>query len=219
MSQKPSYPIFTDVRDRLCVVIGGGTIAERKVTRLLRSGANVTVISPMLTRRLARHAQQGMIRHLARPFRPVDLRGAWLVIAATDDPGVNERAFVHATRRRIFTNVVDRKPLCSFIAPAILQRGLLTVAISTGGASPSLAKRIRRDMERMVGDGYVPMLRLLASLRGEAKRKLSTATARRRYFDRVISGRVFELVRAGKQLEARRAATRLLAQATTRNGD
>jgi uroporphyrin-III C-methyltransferase/precorrin-2 dehydrogenase/sirohydrochlorin ferrochelatase len=208
--------MFADLTGRRCLVVGGGAVAERKAFALLRCGAHLTIASPVLTRRLTQAVRRRRIRHIARSFQATDVRGMWLVCAATNDPQVNGRVFRTATQYRIFTNVVDQPLLCSFIAPAILRRGPLTIAISTGGASPSLAKRIRRDMERMVGDGYVPMLRLLASLRGEAKRTLSTATARRRYFDRVISGRVFELVRAGKQPEARRAATRLLDRSARR---
>jgi len=138
------YPMFADLTGRLCVVIGGGLVAQRKVTTLLRYGARVTVISPTVTRRLGAYARQGRVRHLARRVCPTDLRGAWLVYAATDDPRTNQLVSRTAQRLRIFANVVDHAPLCSFIAPAIFRRGALTVAVSTGGASPSLAKKLRR---------------------------------------------------------------------------
>lgn len=210
MSEQAYYPIFADLTGRRCVVVGGGKVAERKVARLLRCGARVTVISPTVTRRLSRDAQEGKIRRLSRPFRVADLTGAWLVYAATDDQRVNGRVSRSAAQRRIFTNVVDQTPLCSFIAPAILQRGTLTIAISTGGASPSLAKQVRRDLERTIGEGYLPMLRLLTRLRGVAKQRLPSFAARRRYFGQLLAGRVFELVKAGKPVEARREAERLL---------
>ncbi len=211
------YPIFADLTGRCCVVVGGGTVAQRKVAALLRSGADVTVISPTVTKRLLGYARQGKIRHRAHRFRPTDLRGAWLVYAATDDQKVNELVFRTATRQRIFTNVVDKTPLCSFIAPAIMKRGDLTVAISTGGASPSLAKRLRRDLEGAVGTHYGSMLRLLGSLRAAAKRRLARPRDRKRYFAQLLDGRVFELVREGKPQDARREAQRLL-ERHARNG-
>ena len=206
------YPMFADLDGRRCVVVGGGLIAQRKVATLLACGADVAVVSPTLTKRLAAYARQRRVRHEARRFRPADLAGAWLVCAATDDQRVNELAYRSATRRRIFTNVVDQKRLCSFIAPAIVRRGPLTIAISTGGASPALAKRLRRELEARLGGDYVSMLRLLASLRGPAKRQLATSQDRKRYFDALVGGRVFGLVKAGKRGEARRAALALLAR-------
>ena len=213
---KRYYPLFADVEGRLCVVIGGGLIAQRKTTTLLGYGARVTVISPAITRRLAAYAKDGKIRYVARRFRPADLQGAWLVYASTNDQRINELVFRSATARRIWTNVVDQKPLCSFIAPAILRRGPLTVAVSTGGASPSIAKQVRSEIGRMIGAEYTPMLSLLASLRGVAKRKLPSYQDRKVYFDRLARGSVFGLVRAGKRDAARREALLLLNQAASR---
>ena len=200
------YPMFADLSGRRCVVIGGGLIAQRKTTVLLSCGARVTVVSPTATSRLRVYAREGKIRLLSRAFRPADLRGAWLVCAATNEEQVNERVSREATRRRIFINVVDRKPLCSFIAPAIARRGALTVAVSTGGASPSIAQQIRDRVDQAIGAEYAPMLRLLESLRGAAKRSLSTYQDRKRYFDRLVRGRVFDLVRADRLTAARREA-------------
>ena len=207
------YPLFAEVRGRSCVVIGGGLIAQRKATTLLEYGAQVTVVSPSITKRLAAYATQGRIRHIARRFRPADLQGAWLVYASTNDQRINELVFRSATARRIWTNVVDQKPLCSFIAPAILRRGPLTVAVSTGGASPSIAKKVRSDIGRMIGAEYTPMLNLLAGLRDVAKRKLPSYHDRKVYFDRLTRGQVFDLVRAGKRQAARREALALLERA------
>ena len=212
------YPMFADLNGRRCVVVGGGLVAQRKVLALLGYGARVTVISPTLTSRLAACARRGAIRYLARQVRPADLRGAWLVYAATDEPRVNELVSRTAAARRVFANVVDKTPLCSFIAPAIFRRGALTIAISTGGASPALAKKLRRDLERTVGHGYAPMLRLLAGLRGLAKRRLPGPRERKRYFDALVRGRVFGLVRDGRRREARQAALALLARHAGRNG-
>ena len=216
---KGYYPLFADLADRRCVVIGGGPVAQRKVTTLLGYGARVTVVSPAASARLRAYARAGKIAHVARRFRPADLRGAWLVYAATNDQAINQLVFRTAERRRVFTNVVDQPRLCTFIAPAIFKRGPLTVAVSTGGGSPSLAKLLRDDVGRMVGREYLPMLRLLTGLRGVAKRRLPAYQDRKRYFDALVRGPVFSLVRAGRARRARQTALALLrAYAGATNG-
>ena len=212
MRPRAYYPMFADLTGRRCVVVGGGMVAQRKVTTLLGYGARITVVSPQITRRLSGYARRGRIRHVARRVRPADLRGAWLVYAATDDRRINRLVHRAAQRMRIFANVVDQTPLCSFIAPAIVRRGPLTIAVSTGGASPSLAKKIRSDIDRQIGQRYAPVLKLLAGLRGAAKRKLPRYQDRKRYFDRVVRGRVVELARTGRSVAARQEALALLEQ-------
>ena len=218
MRNQAYYPLFTDLHGRRCVVIGGGMVAQRKVTTLLDYGADLIVVSPTATRRILTYARRGNIRYLARSFRPSDLRGAWLVYAATDDQRINELVSRCASRSRIFTNVVDQKPLCSFIAPAIVKRGELVIAISTGGASPTLAKQLRRHIQRTVGRDYARMVGLLKSLRAVAKRKLPSYDDRKDYFARLVNGPVFELVRIGHVAAARREALALLEQAASKNG-
>ena len=212
-TSKGYYPLFADLRSRRVVVVGGGMVAQRKVTTLLRFGAKVTVISPIVTQRLRRYAQQGAIRYVPRRFKACDLEGAWLVYAATDDEAINQAVFRTATKHRIFTNVVDQVPLCSFIAPAIMKRGELVIAISTGGASPTVAKRLRREFERTIGAEYAELLRLLNSLRGVAKRQLPSYNDRKHYFDQLVRGRVFQLVRSGQPQAARRTALMMLQKA------
>src|SRR6185295_9813781 len=123
---KSYYPVFADLAGRRCVVIGGGLIAQRKVTTLLSYGADVTVISPAVTSRLSRYANARKIRLVARRFRSGDLRNAWLVYAATDDAGINQAVYRESRRNRVFANVVDQTPLCTFIAPAIVRRSGVT---------------------------------------------------------------------------------------------
>ena len=219
MSSRVYYPIFADLSGRRCVVVGGGMVAQRKVTTLLRFGAKVTVVSPIATRRLRRYAKEGAIRYVPRRFKACDVEGAWLVYAATDDEAINRLVDQTARRLRIFTNVVDQPAQCSFIAPAIMKRGELVIAISTGGASPTVAKRLRREFERTIGAEYAELLRLLSSLRGVAKRKLPSYDDRKRYFDRLVRGRTFAFVRRGNKVAARRAALALLEAEARRNSN
>lgn len=218
MSARAYYPLFVDLNGRRCVVVGGGMVAQRKAAALLRFGAKVTVVSPTLTRPLAVYARQQKIRHVARRFRPSDVRDAWLIYAATDDQRINERVYRAASQRRIFTNVVDQKPLCSCIAPAIVKRGALVIAISTGGASPTIAKQVRRTVEQTIGSDYARMARLLRSLRAVAKRRLPSSRDRQRYFNRLVRGSVFALVRAGRMRAARQRALAWLERAAANNG-
>ena len=204
------YPLFADLRARRCVVVGGGMVAQRKVTTLLRFGAKVTVVSPVATQRLKRYARQGAIRYVPRRFKACDVDGAWLVYAATDDQAINTLVFRTAVRQRIFTNVVDQPSLCSFVAPAIFRRDPLVIAINTGGASPALAKKLRRELGRLIGSDYARMLRLLRSLRPIAKQRLPGYNDRKRYFDGLVAGRVFKLVRRGSPRQARALALELL---------
>ena len=218
MRAKTYYPLFADLNGRCCLVVGGGLVAQRKASTLLRYGADITVVSPEATTRLAAWAKSGRLRLIQRRFRPSDITGAWLVYAATDEPAINRLVYRSALKRRVFANVVDQTPLCTFIAPAIVSRGPMTVAVSTGGSSPSLAKRVRSDIGRSLGQDYVPMLRLLRSLRGVAKRRLPSYGDRKRYFNRLVQGRVFALVRAGRAGAARREALSLLKREASMTG-
>ncbi len=210
MRRHAYYPVFLDLQGRRCVVIGGGHIAQRKVTTLLSYGARVTVISPAVTPRLAAYAKQSKIRHVRRRLCPSDLQGAWLIYAATDEQTINQLVARVGLRRRIFTNVVDQPHLCSFIAPAIMQRGAVTVAISTGGASPVMAKRIRNTVARAIQREDVAMVQLLASLRPLAKARLQQPSERKRYFEQLVKGKTYTLVRSGSLRAARRTARELL---------
>lgn len=210
MQPKEYYPLFMDLNDRLCVVIGGGLIAQRKVSTLLEYGAKVHVISPEATATLKKYAASHKITYTPRTFRSGDLDGAWLVYAATDDTKINQAVYSEATQKRIFANVVDQKPLCSFIVPAIAKRQPITVAISTGGISPSLAKLLKEEIEALIGPAYAKMANLLRSLRGIAKQRLPRYNDRKRFFGELTQGEVFRLVRKGQVSQARRKARTLL---------
>ena len=142
------YPAYLDLAGRRAVVIGGGDVAERKIAQLLASGADVTLVSPGATQEVARLAADGAVRWIRRAYAPGDLAGAWIAVAATDDEAVNRAVHAEAERERTLLNVVDRTELCGFIAPSIVERGPVTFAISTAGASPGARAQAPRAHRR-----------------------------------------------------------------------
>ena len=180
------YPLFLELEGRPCLVIGGGGVAFRKTAALLHCGARVTVVSPDLSAGLKRLARQKKIRWEAHPFRPADLAGKELAVAATNDEEVNRAAAREARRRRIWINMVDRPELCSFILPSVVRRGKLVLAISTGGASPALAKWIRRDLEARYGPEFGKLLSQAAAARRKVHRNLPGPAARKRLFEKAL---------------------------------
>jgi precorrin-2 dehydrogenase/sirohydrochlorin ferrochelatase len=169
------YPVFLDLRGKPCVVVGGGRVAERKALALLAAGARLTVVSPALTVRLRKEKDGGRLRHVERAFRPGDLRGAFLVIAATDDEKVNEAV---AARKDLLVNVVDRPEHCTFIVPASVRRGPLHVAISTSGSSPYLRK--------------------LSRIRERAVQEIPDPRERERFLKTLASERIVKMLKRGK---------------------
>ena len=160
-----TYPIFAALEGRSCLVVGGGPVAERKVQDLARAGARVTVVSPRLTPALQAMAARGEIIHAAQEFTDRQVEGMALVIGATDDPQVNSGVSAAAQSRGIWVNIVDAPELCTFIVPSQVRRGDLTVAISTGGASPALARKLRLELDKALGPEYGPYAALLQAVR------------------------------------------------------
>ena len=159
------YPLFLDLTKQKVVVVGGGQVATRKIRALLAAAAAVTVISPEATTAIRRWAQAKRIRWVRRPYRAGDMRGACLVVAATDRDGINRRVCAEARRRRLLVNSAAPPSAGNFIVPSVIHRGGITIAISTGGASPAFAKRLRRDLERLFGRGYPALLKQMTALR------------------------------------------------------
>jgi precorrin-2 dehydrogenase/sirohydrochlorin ferrochelatase len=160
-----TYPIFAVIENKPCLVVGGGAVGERKVHDLVAAGARVTVVSPALTPELAALADRGAIRYLPADFTEAQVEGMALVMAATDDPEVNARVSAAAQARAIWVNVADEPEYCTFIVPAQVRRGDLTLAISTGGASPALARQLREELQQHFGPEYGPYLDLLQRVR------------------------------------------------------
>lgn len=159
------YPICLKVKGRRCLVIGGGRVAERKVSGLLEGGALVAVISPELTDRLHALHEEGRIDWRPRGYQADDVAGFFLVMAATDDPVAQDQAQRDAERHQILLNVADVPEKCDFILPALVKRGPLSVAISTSGKSPALAKRLRRELQRLLGPDYQLLTEIMGLLR------------------------------------------------------
>ena len=158
-------PIFLDVKGRRCVVVGGGEVAERKIASLLEAGAEVVAISPDATAAIANWTAAKRIAHFARAYQPGDIADAALVFAATDDAELHRTIAVEARAAGILINVADEPELCTFIAPAVVSRGALQIAISTSGAVPALAARIRREIEEQFGAEYAITLEILRAAR------------------------------------------------------
>jgi uroporphyrin-III C-methyltransferase/precorrin-2 dehydrogenase/sirohydrochlorin ferrochelatase len=197
-------PIFLDVRDQPCLVVGGGEVAARKCALLLRAGARVTVRAPALSAAFDADLAAARIAHRPGNFRDEDLTGCAVVIAATNDDAVNRAVAAVAKARRIPVNVVDQPALCSFILPSIIERAPLIVAISSGGASPVLARLLRARLESLIPAGYGRLAALAGAFRDRVKARLKPAE-RRRFWERVLEGPIAELVFSGREGEARKA--------------
>ncbi len=191
------YAAFLDLRGRLCVVVGGGEVAERKVEALVASGAVVRVVAPEFTELIRKFAEEGRVELVKRPYREGDLEGAWLAIAATDDPEVQKAVKEEAERRRIFCNVVDQPELCSFIVPSVVNRGRLKIAISTSGASPAAARRIRERLEEEFGREWEVFLELMHLWRKEVLKRGLPEKDRRAIFTRLATSAIPNWIKQG----------------------
>lgn len=204
------YPINLDLAGRSVLVVGGGVIAEGKARQLVEAGARVRIVSPALTVSLSEFANAGRLDWQQGVFAESDLDGVWLVISATDDQTVNETVAQAAAQRYLLCNVVDQPSLCNFITPALVTRGRLQISVSTGGGSPSVAQRVKREIAELIGDEYSDLLELAAELRAEAKPLLPNFEQRRTLMHNFAESEAIELLRAGKHDEARQLAFHLL---------
>ena len=171
------YPIVLDVTDRRCLVVGGGPIAEGKVRGLLAAGARVTVVSPTLTPALATLAAEGRITHRARGYAEGDLEGAALALAATGDRAVSTAVLAEGRARGVWVNAADDPERCDFFLPAVLRRGALAVAVSTGGASPALTRAVRDELERRLPAELGDLVEVVAEVRRELRERAVPVSA------------------------------------------
>jgi precorrin-2 dehydrogenase / sirohydrochlorin ferrochelatase len=203
MLETPLYMAALKLKGRRCLVVGGGDVGLEKVEGLLLCDGNVHLVAPEAVAELAEYAKEGSISWERREFRDSDLDGAFLAVAATSDTDVNIAVSEGAERRAMLVNVVDVPPLCNFILPAIVRSGPLAIAISTAGASPALAKRMRDEIGERFGEPYARMAIMLNDARGWAKATLPTYQDRKEFFEGIVNGDPdpVELVRQGRERE------------------
>jgi len=212
MLETPFYIACLKLKGRRCLVVGGGDIGLEKVEGLLACDADVTLLAPVAHPQLEDLAQEGSISWERREYAgAADLEGVFMAIACTDDTDVNIAVFDDAEQRAMLVNIVDVPPLCSFILPAIIRTGPLAIAISTAGASPALAKRIRDEIADEYGEAYARLAILLNEVRGWAKGTLPTYQDRKAFFESIVNGEPdpVELLRRGDE----RAVRELIAAA------
>jgi precorrin-2 dehydrogenase/sirohydrochlorin ferrochelatase len=205
MLDTPFYIACLKLSGRRCVVVGGGDVGLEKVEGLLVCDADVTLVAPDAIEPLRELAEEASISWQRREYRPEDLEGSFMVIAATNDTDVNIQVFEDAERRTMLVNVVDVPPLCNFILPAIFRSGPLAIAISTAGASPALAKRIRAEIAEEYGEPYARLAEILNEVRGWAKGTLPTYQDRKAFFESIVNGDPdpVELLRQGDEQAVR----------------
>ena len=207
------FPIFLDLHKRRCLVVGGGEVAARKVQQLLRADADVLVVAPRAGDVILELIQQGRVRHEARKFQPDDVTGCALVIAATADQQVNAQVAAAAKAGNVPVNVVDNLALCSFIMPSVVDRDPVQIAISTGGASPVLARLLRTRLETLLPVTYGRLATVVREFRARVKQRFPEFGQRRRFWENVLQGPIVEMLFAGREQAAIRALERELENA------
>ena len=204
------YPVYIELREQPCIVIGGGKIAEGKVEGLLAARANVTVISPNLTVHLRDLVKEKQITYIARTYQPGDLTGAFMVICATDQAETNHQVWQEASANRQLVNVVDDTPRCNFIAPSILRKGDLTVAISTSGKAPALAVRLKERLQRELGPEYERFLELAGELREPLARNIPDFETRKALWYEIVDSEILDVLARGDESAAREIISRVV---------
>ncbi len=198
------FPVFLNLRAQTCLVVGGGEVAERKARMLRKAGARLRLVAPVLSPALVALCEGAEVECRRREFEPGDLDGVVLAIAATDDTEVNRRVSQLARARGLPVNVVDAPQLCSFIVPSIVDRSPVVVAVSSGGASPVLARLLRARLETLIPASYGRLAQLLGSFRRQVRQRFASGRQRRRFWEQVLQGPVSELVFSGREQQARR---------------
>jgi precorrin-2 dehydrogenase / sirohydrochlorin ferrochelatase len=195
------YPFFLEMNRRRCVVIGGGTVAERRIEGLLGAGASVAVISPKINEGLGNLRAEKRIRHIERAYETGDLTGYDLVFVATDEPEVNARVCRDARARGVWINSADDPAHCDFILPAVIRRGDLTVAVSTGGASPAATRAIREELDQYFTGDYAGFVRIAEEVRNELRGRSLTVSADG--WNRALKGDFRRLLQQGRPEQAK----------------
>ncbi len=191
------YPLFLDLTDRPCAVVGGGAVAERKVLSLVDAGASVTVISPKLAKGLLRLSEAGKLVHVKRRFKPGMLEGFFLVISASSSKAVNTLVSSEARRVGAIVNVADDPALCDFIVPSLVQRGELKIAVSTSAKCPALARELRIELEKNYGPEYAEYVEILGAIRNKLLKDKRKYDKKKRLLTELFVSGIPELLRSG----------------------
>lgn len=186
------YPVFLNLKNKNAVIIGGGEVAERKARTLLKAGASLKIISPALTRGLRKFSEKGNLKHIKRSYQKGDVKRAFLVIAATSSPQINAKI---AEDAGFLINVVDKPLEGNFIAPSIVKRGPLTLAVSTEGASPAISKAIRKELEKLYGKDFGLYLKFVESVRRKAMQRIPDHKKREKFLKSLASEEIFSALR------------------------
>lgn len=208
------YPIYLDIRDKKCVVVGGGGVAYRKAVSLKEAGAQVVVISPDFSEDFLKEESMTMLR---QKYEERCLEGATLIIAATNDKEINQRVWEEARRHGLLVNVVDQPELCNFIVPSVVNRGELQISISTGGASPAFARRTRQELENHFGPEYGEFIELLSRMRSEARSQISDGAERQKLMERLASPDMLDMVRTKGTKETEKEMRKIISKEAERN--
>jgi precorrin-2 dehydrogenase/sirohydrochlorin ferrochelatase len=196
------YPVYLNLRGRRCIIVGGGTVAEGKISRLLDSGAVISVVSPDATPGIRQFVADGAVSWEERKYQSGDLDGAFIAIAATNEREVNRRVFEEAEQRGVMLNAVDDPPNCSFIAPSIVQRGPVTLAISTGGVSPALARKLRESLQVSDALAWADLSSVMAVARSHLREVGLLASIDPQRWQCCITPQLLSMVQDGRQVEA-----------------
>ena len=195
------YPIHLDIKNRDCLIVGGGAVGTRKVNTLIECGARVTVVSPDPAPELTKLASEGSVTLKKRAYRSDELTGMFLVIGATDDERLNRQISKDAEQAQILCNIADRPEVCNFILPSIVCRGDLVITISTSGKSPALAKHLRQKLETQFGPEYADFLFLMGAIRRRLLSEAHEPEAHKALFNQLIDSDIIQLMQAGKTEE------------------
>lgn len=211
------FPVFLDLKDRQCIVIGGGSVASRKIKNLINSDAKITLISPQISDDLKQLSDSNRIIFLQREYQSTDVVRAFLVVAATDNAEVNAKIAKDSDKANIMVNVADNPELCSFIFPSILDRSPVTIAVSTGGASPVLARQLRMKLETMIPSACGRLASITEEYREKVKQHFPQQEQRKTFWENALKGTFAELVYAGQDASARLLLDDLLVKAYDNN--
>lgn len=204
------YPVLLYLKGKRCVVVGGGRVAERKVTSLVRANAIITVVSPDLTKSLRQMVERKKICYINDCFKEKYLKEAFLVIGASDNSEINQRIFEAATKKNKLVNIVDCPNKCNFMVPSTIEQGDLLISISTGGKSPALAKKIRKELEKQYGRAYKDFLSLMGEFRHKILSQFPDRKQRNKIFQALVDSEILDLFDKGLNQKAERKAEEIV---------